>query len=306
MTSAAQTECDMSVVQVSGGHLWWPHANCLRGSGTEVSSEDGALRDDWARRLDPLSIRAVKCTEEARRKAGLLDPIERPNREGVCVGTALGAQQTRVRYATRLVSHGLAGTNPIDFPDSIDGAPAAHIALRWGLQGPSLTLVGGLDCACQALVFAARQLVFGLADRMHVVLGEVFEPRMRVGFTQLLARVDGADAAHLVPRGVVLALVLERQKPPPAVDSGIGLVGFIESSNGLSRLAPDERHGTMSPMGGEFDAVGIAGVVAVASAWLGLTAPNGPGVNACQDGLRGFSLTNSQWPNLAIVQTERK
>ena len=318
MTCAAPTEWGMGVVRVSGGHLWWPSAISRGASGTAASSEQGALRDDWARRLDPLSIRAVKCTEEARRNAGLLIPVEQPNREGVCVGSALGAQQTRVRYATRLVSHGLAGTNPIDFPDSIDGAPAAHVALRWGLQGPNLTLVGGLDCACRALVFASRQLVFGLADRMYVVLGDVFEPRMRAGFSHhsvasLLAQADdyGSDTGRHVPQDIVLALVLERQKQPPATDSGICLVGFMNSSNNPGRLAPDESHGSINPMGGELDAVGMAGVVAAAGAWLRLTAPNGQGANACRDeamrdGLRRCPLVNSHWPNLAIVQTEKK
>jgi len=318
MTCVAQTECEMGVVRVSGGHLWWPNVNIAGGFVTALSNEQGAMREDWARRLDPLSIRAVRCTEIARRNAGLLDPIEQPNLEGVCVGSALGAQQTRVRYASRLVSHGLAGTNPIDFPDSIDGAPAAHIALRWGLQGPSLTLVGGLDCACRALVYASRQLVFGLADRMCVVLGDVFEPRMRAGVSpdhsvaSLPAQVvDDSDVAFLVPQDVVLALVLERQKQPPAADSGICLTGFMNSTNGLSRLAPGESHGTMTAMGGGLEAVGIAGMAAVASAWLRLTAPNGPPANACQDeamhdGLRRYPLTNSQWPNLAIVQTEKK
>ena len=349
MTCAAPTEWGMGVVRVSGGHLWWPSAISRGASGTAASSEQGALRDDWARRLDPLSIRAVKCTEEARRNAGLLIPVEQPNREGVCVGSALGAQQTRVRYATRLVSHGLAGTNPIDFPDSIDGAPAAHVALRWGLQGPSLTMVGGLDCACRALVFASRQLVFGLADRMYVVLCDVFEPRMRAGFSQwsfadaearskdhdaaeswssdhsaassehhhsvtsLRAQPDddGSDTGRPVLQDIVLALVLERQKQPPATDSGICLVGFMNSSNDPGRLAPDESHGSINPMGGELDAVGMAGVVAAAGAWLRLTAPNGQGANACRDeamrdGLRRCPLVNSHWPNLAIVQTEKK
>lgn len=317
MTCVGQTEYE-GIVRVSGGHLWWPSRHSP-GSGTAESSAQESSYDEWARRLDPLSIRAVKCTEEARRTAGLLAPVVQPNREGICVSSALGAQQTRVRYASRLVSHGLAGTNPIDFPDSIDGAPAAHIALRWGLQGPSLTLVGGLDCAHQALVFASRQLVFGLADRMHVVLGDVFEPRMRAGFSPWslddsaasLLGVDSSNAATSVPQDIVLALVLERQQQAPVADFGTCLVGFMNSSNGPSRLAPDKSHGTISPMGQKLDAVGIAGLMAVASAWLRFTAPAGPGADAFQDeamrdGLRRCPLPNSQWPNLAIVQTKKK
>ena len=85
----------------------------------------------------------------------------------------------------------------------------------------------------------------------------------------------------------------------------------MNSSNGLSRLALDESHGTMTPMGEALDAVGFAGVIAVADAWLRLSAPNGPGANASQDeamrnGWRCYPLTNSQWPNLAFVQTEKK
>ena len=104
--------------------------------------------------------------ENARRAAGIADENSDTNaaRHGVCVGTAFGAQNTRIRYARRLAKLGPAATNPIDFPDSIDGAPAAHIAIRWGLQGPSLTFVSGMASAVDALVAACRKLPRGVPN----------------------------------------------------------------------------------------------------------------------------------------------
>lgn len=169
----------------------------------------------WARRLDPLSIAAIQAVAGARQMANLpsINPGPTP-REGICAGTAYGSQQTRLRYASRLLSHGLASTNPIDFPDSVDGAAAAHVALTWHLMGPSFSFLSGVDSAYRALTSAAQQLLLGAADRMHVVVGDVFDPRV------------SANTKASASRNAVMALVLELGSDEPAPlhhSKGIGI-----------------------------------------------------------------------------------
>ncbi len=302
MAHVTGTDWGLAAVRISSGFVW--PSSVLQGAGwaTSVLDAEGSepAQEAWARRLDPLSVRCVWCVGQARREAGVPAPATRPYREGVCVWTAMGAQQTRIRYASRLVTHGLAGTNPIDFPDSIDGAPAAHVASRWGLQGPSFTLVGGTHGACAALVIAARQLVLGTAERMHVVLGDIFEPRVR-------AALSSAGSERVLPGmrdDMVLAFVLDRCAPAAGARAQIMLVGFMGAQPPAAEPCATAGAGIAVT---HFDAIGAVGGPQVLQAWLGVTAPVGSETIACQDAPRReaesrYPLANPQCPRLAFVR----
>ncbi len=153
------------------------------------------------RRLDPLSALAVAAARLAVLDAGLSgESAGVVATTGVAFGTALGCQATELRYAERLVERGTHATNPIDFPDSIDGAPAAHVAIELGLGGPSVTHADGALAGELALVHAALAIANGRALRMVVGAGEFPAPR--------LASVATHCAAGAARAGVV-ALVLE-------------------------------------------------------------------------------------------------
>jgi 3-oxoacyl-[acyl-carrier-protein] synthase II len=120
------------------------------------------------RRMDPLSAQAVAAATLAVQDAGLGELCRStPSRgTGVAFGTGYGCQTTTLRYATKLVEQGAYFTNPIDFPDSVDGAPAGHIAIELGLQGPSTTLVDGGLSGESAVWHAALAIQAGRAERM--------------------------------------------------------------------------------------------------------------------------------------------
>jgi len=129
------------------------------------------------RRMDPLSAFAVAAARLATRAARLGLASDRVAPEvGVSFGTAYGCQATALRYAQRLVAHGAYFTNPIDFPDSIDGAPAAHMAMELKLGGPSVTHVDGHVAGEMALVHAALAVHGGRAKCMVVGGGEAPSP----------------------------------------------------------------------------------------------------------------------------------
>ena len=299
----------MDAVAVTGVHMWFRSRAMGEAGGDFVSAARASSVRDWARRLDPFSVQAVLAVVAARAQAGLAERVDQSKsaREGVCVGTAFGAQQTRVRYASRMVTHGLASTNPIDFPDSTDGAPAAHVALHWGLQGPSLTFVNGPNSAVSALVGAARQLAFGIADRMHVVVGDVFDVRLRraIGDTLPMSHPNVASEPIAEPTDAVVAFVLERNEPRKP-GTGIALVGFLNAIGGERNWGPLDPESGLTTFGNELEPHDVSGVSSVIRAWLGVTAPIGNESAACQDeamtcAWRRFQLPNPSLPQLAFV-----
>jgi 3-oxoacyl-[acyl-carrier-protein] synthase II len=159
------------------------------------------------RRMDRTSALLVVAARQAAEHAGLeLTRGRADGSIGVCVGTCLGSLDTSVRYARRLNSAGIAATNPIDFPDSIDGAAAAHVAMELGCEGPSSTHVEfELSAEC-ALLHGVLDLVAGRADRMLVVAGDAMPTSAVPRLTKLL----GAERSTPLVEGAA-ALVLERR-----------------------------------------------------------------------------------------------
>ncbi len=193
------------------------------------------LGSERGRRLDPLSQLALVAVDGARQRAGMgnTEGSDERSREGVVVGSALGATTTSVRYARRLVRAGVAATNPIDFPDSIDGAPAAHVAFDLGLGGPSLTFADGEESAAVALIQAARQIAWGRATRMYVVVGDKLDLLFGAALTQDPTFVQPASGQSCVAAECVFALVLERFDlhctSERALEPAIEVVGFLDA-----------------------------------------------------------------------------
>lgn len=276
--SAAGEVCEIVVV---GGYLYLPQPSYFEDEAAQQLIFDAMLGSDSMRRLDAFSRCALFATQNARTAAaGAIagGGGESSNRQGVCVGTGLGAQATRVRYAKRLASAGPAGTNPIDFPDSIDGAPAAHIAMRWGLKGPSLTFVAGRGTAENAIAAACRQITLDRANRMHLVVGDIYEPWM----SRSVRESSGfSGAPNLAPTDAVLALVLERRDPTKHPNDATRIVPL---SNGLECACRGNESSFRDGMTPESDSADLCGVLWAAGAWLEVTTPIGSAGRSCQDG----------------------
>jgi 3-oxoacyl-[acyl-carrier-protein] synthase II len=139
------------------------------------------------RRMDALSARAVAAALLSVRDARLAEhsrTVPRPD-TGVAFGTAYGCQETTLRYAQKLVEQGAYFTNPIDFPDSIDGAPAAHVAMELGLQGPSTTHVDGALSGEVAVWHAVLAIQSGRAARMIAGAGDTWTHTLHDALTDL-------------------------------------------------------------------------------------------------------------------------
>jgi 3-oxoacyl-[acyl-carrier-protein] synthase II len=169
------------------------------------------------RRMDALSARAVAASLLSVRDARLAEhsrAAPRPD-TGVAFGTAYGCQETTLRYAQKLVQQGAYFTNPIDFPDSIDGAPAAHIAMELGLQGPSTTHVDGALSGEVAVWHALLAIQSGRATRMLAGAGDTLTHPLQNTLSEL-GLVGGSPAgtgsatsaeAHRASEGMAMLLL---------------------------------------------------------------------------------------------------
>ncbi len=292
-------------VIVRGGYYYRPEPAFADDEFAQRAQVERTFGPERLRRLDPLSQCALLAVHRARVAAGIAEErrVDKRSCEGVCVGTAFGAQTTRVRYARRLAEHGPAATNPIDFPDSIDGAAAAHVAIQWGLQGPSLTFVEGARSAEHALVAACRQIVDAHVERMMLVTGDIFDPWLR----QTIASAAMPLAAD-VPRDAVLAIVLERADSQSLRGAGIEVVGFGgDCSIGPERHVKGHVRDVTTPTKDPGD---FSGTSLVAGAWLGVTDPMGSQAGPWQDddvSVDGWRclLGVEQSPQLAFVRSKR-
>jgi hypothetical protein len=280
------TTIEVPDVVVAGGYLYRPQPSYFDDEAVQQQIFGELLGNDTLRRLDAFTQCALFAVEHARRAAGVTTPstIAPTERHGVCVGTGLGAQATRVRYSKRLARLGPSATNPIDFPDSIDGAAAAHVAMRWGLRGPSLTFVDGSGTAENAILAACRQIALGRADRMYLVVGDIYEPWLRrnigetVGSSDTTRNATG-DAPPPGPVDAVLALVLESLDRSRHADDQTRVIGFLNTpANSADNCLTRD---LMPPESDHFD---FSGVLQAGGAWLEAIAPMGNAVRSCQDG----------------------
>lgn len=94
-----------------------------------------------------------------------LDSIDR-RRVGVAVGTCMGGIISAEAAYEDLFRKGLTRVSPFTLVKTMYNAPAAHIALQFGLSGPSLTCTTTCSSSAVAIGEAMRQIRHGYADTM--------------------------------------------------------------------------------------------------------------------------------------------
>ena len=195
---------------------------------------DAFVDPNRSRRMDRLSQLAVAAAWLAVRDAGLrrVGRDSPHHRLGVTFGSAYGCQSTELRYAEKLVTHGAHFTNPIDFPDSIDGAPAAHVAMELGIEGPSSTHADGHLSGELAFQHGVFDLVTGRADCVLAGGGDVWTPLLH----QTLEALGETAGGHAPPGEGVGYVVLERAAD--AVARGARVYANVAA---LAHEGPDSR-----------------------------------------------------------------
>ncbi|MDP1831604.1 MAG: beta-ketoacyl synthase N-terminal-like domain-containing protein [Geothrix sp.] len=139
-----------------------------RGAACASFNPAGIIPPMQLRRLDRPSRFAWAAAHQAFRDAGL-DPGPMGERMAVAVGTMTGGSEASEAFMRPYLQRGPEGASPLVFPNCVANAASGHLALAFGLKGPSATFVDRENAAFAALEQAARWLRAGLADAALVL-----------------------------------------------------------------------------------------------------------------------------------------
>jgi len=120
------------------------------------------------RRLDRPSRFAWVAAHQAFQDAAL-DPKPIGERVAVAVGTLTGGSEASEAFMRPYLSRGPEGASPLMFPNSVANAASGHLALAFGLKGPSATFVDRENATFTALDQAVHWLLAGLVEVALVI-----------------------------------------------------------------------------------------------------------------------------------------
>lgn len=130
------------------------------------SVEELEKGSDWRRlgRLDPLSLYALTAASEALAAAGLVGHSVLRSRTGLVIGCGSGGNATMDAAYERLYARNAAKVHPQTIPSSMISAPAAHIAMAFGVQGPTFVLASACASSAHAIGEAMHMIRSGRVD----------------------------------------------------------------------------------------------------------------------------------------------
>ena len=188
-----------------------------RGAACTAFDPAGIIPPMQLRRLDRVSRFAWVATHRAFQEAALDPRTGAGDRLAVAVGTMTGGSEASEAFMRPYLQRGPEGASPMLFPNSVANATSGHLALAFGLKGPSATFVDRENAAFTALEQSARWLRLGVADAALVLgVDGLFPLLLEVCHgTRLLARQGapalGADRGFLPGEGAQ-AFVLETRE----------------------------------------------------------------------------------------------
>lgn len=131
-----------------------------------------------SKRLDRFSQFALVAADEAIKSAGLdLDNMDR-NRIGVIVGSGIGGFETIETEITKMARDSKR-VSPFFIPMAIINMASGNISIKYGLKGPSTSVVTACATGTNSIGEAFRQIKHGYADCM--LAGGVEAPITKIG-----------------------------------------------------------------------------------------------------------------------------
>ena len=114
-----------------------------------------------ARRMDRSSQMAIVAADAALREAGWEVAREGAEALGLFVGSGFCGTHSSISILHTLYERGADEVSAAAFPNTVPNAPAGQLAIHFGLEGPSATLLQTATTADSALVCARGQLESG-------------------------------------------------------------------------------------------------------------------------------------------------
>ena len=116
------------------------------------------------RRMDKIALMTAASARMALDDAGVKITEGNRDRVGIILGTAFGATDVTLQFASILLTEGPAFANPILVPNTVMNAPAGHTSIELGFRGINTTVTHFAVSAETAIVYAAAEIRRGTAD----------------------------------------------------------------------------------------------------------------------------------------------
>jgi len=116
------------------------------------------------RRMDKIALMTAASARMALDDAGIKITEGNRDRTGIILGTAFGATDVTLQFASTLLTDGPALVNPILVPNTVMNAPAGHTSIELGFRGINTTVTHFAVSAETAIAYAAAEIRRGTSD----------------------------------------------------------------------------------------------------------------------------------------------
>ena len=136
------------------------------GTDAGMFNPDAVIEPREQRKMDTAIIYAMVAADEAIKDAGLEDYDGDKTRVGVSIGSGIGGLNTIYDNCVELYAGGPRRVSPFFIPKGIINMAAGNISIKYGLQGPNISVVTACATGAHSLGEAARMIKYGDADIM--------------------------------------------------------------------------------------------------------------------------------------------
>ncbi|MDO4571509.1 MAG: beta-ketoacyl-ACP synthase II [Planctomycetia bacterium] len=127
-------------------------------------STEGVLDGKEVKRLDESAIYAIVAAEQAVKDSGIDFSQENPLRCASIIGSGIGGLLTLQEQEKRLLAMGPSKVSAFTIPRMIANAPAAHVSIRYNLQGPSFSVLSACASASHSMATLIDAMRLGKVD----------------------------------------------------------------------------------------------------------------------------------------------
>jgi len=208
-----------------------------------------------ARKLDRSGHLSIYATEEALKDAGLEAKERLGSNVGIVLGTGIGGIGATEGGVRAYDERGPSRVNPMTITQLMPNSSTGQVAIKYGIEGPSLTITTACAASANAIGEAKRIIENGIVDT--VVAGGTESgttPMTMAAFAQIKALSTNNDSPQEASRpfdkyrdGFVMGegstmMVLESEESAKSRDANIYgyLVGYGSSTDAFHITAPSE------------------------------------------------------------------
>ncbi len=137
-----------------------------QGDAPGMYNPDAVVDPREQRKLDRYTLYGIVAADEAIKDAGLADYQGDKTRIGVSVGSGIGGLNTIYDNCIELHDGGPRRVSPFFIPKGIINMAAGNISIKYGLQGPNISVVTACATGAHSIGEAARMIKYGDADIM--------------------------------------------------------------------------------------------------------------------------------------------